>query len=150
MSSRVPELSPPKIPLSRLFVSIICPSLVVLLVELVPLRPLPVGRLRVLRGMRIAFLGVLALVVGVGPLGRVGVADWVVEYVMGLAVLGDVARVLAGRLREAGRDLVAVGSVVHASPATPRVNERNARLCLMAPWQPKGTEAWLGCRAMDT
>src|SRR3954470_14238318 len=114
MSSRVPELSPLKIPLSRLSVSIGClPSWLV--VDLVPLRPLPVGRLRVLRGMRIAFLSVLTLVVGVPPLGRVGGGGPVFEHVVELAVLEDVARVLAGRLREAGRNLVAVGSVVHAS-----------------------------------
>src|SRR3954465_12978712 len=115
MSSRVPELSPLKIPLSRLSVSIGClPSWLV--VDLVPLRGLPVGRLRVLRGMRIAFLGVLALVVGVRPLGRVGGGGRFVGDVVRLAILRDVTRVLAGRLRKAGRRLVAVGSVVHASP----------------------------------
>src|SRR3954451_4276571 len=99
MSSRVPELSPLKIPLSRLFVSIadLFPSLVVsLLVELVALLSLPAvgplgvvlgaarvaGARRVGRRMRVLaehlpvgvgrISRVLALVVGVRPLGGIG------------------------------------------------------------------------------
>src|SRR3954453_19889616 len=49
--------------------------------------------------------GVLAALIGIGPLGRIRVLGGIAERVMRLFVARDVARVLAGRLGNAGRRL---------------------------------------------
>src|SRR5215217_7092590 len=67
------------------------------------------------------------LVVGIGPLLRVGLADRVVQCVMRIAIAGPLLRVSSGRLREARRRrarlirCVVCALLVHASGATRRM-----------------------------